>query len=77
MVTVFVLEIPDYESAVFIYFYIFIHTHTHTHTHTHRRAREPLAHLETRRLWRGIMTHNFAVRFARCSLTVIFIFSVR
>ncbi len=29
MVTFFVLEVPDYESA------ILIHTHTHTHTHTY------------------------------------------
>ncbi len=27
-----------------------------------------LVHLEARRLWRSIMIHNFATRFARCSL---------
>ncbi len=48
---VFVLEVPDYKSAMLIYLYIY----------------ELLAHLEARRLWRGIMIHNFVARFPRCA----------
>ncbi len=30
---------------------------------------EPLTHLESRRLWRGITIHNFAAHFARCAFS--------
>ncbi len=52
----FVLEVPDYECAMLINILFYIYTY------------EPLAHLEGRRLWRGITIHNFAARFAHCSL---------
>ncbi len=68
VVTFFVLEVPDYESAMLIYIYKYIYIFTHTHTHTHTHPHEPLAHLEARRLWCDITIHNFATRFARCSL---------
>ncbi len=35
-VTLFVMEVVDYKSAMLIY--LCIHTHTHTHTHTHKVA---------------------------------------
>ncbi len=33
MVRVFVLEVPDYKSAMLMYFYIYMYTYIHTYTH--------------------------------------------